>query len=171
MWFVCDVNVKTENLLDLRFHISRPCCNLVENDKDENDGGSAFGPSNAKVKVTMAQPTTSTVNRKGKIAYYLTPKPNMKNKYKNNRFITHSHHMSCLKYTFKDDEDPKVMRMYPTVQQYLDGSEPKWSFGHVEPAPVDMLPVDLLDDLIGCPILFGWEYDQKIHWFKLFDGC
>ena len=147
------------------------------NDDDKDDGSNGdgdygeYGPSKAKVKVTMAQPTTSTVNRKGEFAYYLTPKPNMIKKYKKKRFITHSHHMSCRKHTFADDEDPQVTRMYPTVQEELDGSEPKWSFGMVEPPAVDTLPVDLLDDLIGCPILFGWEYDKKIHWFKLFDGC
>ena len=140
---------------------------------DDSMTGVVYGPLNAKVTVKMEQPTTSEMNRTSNVGFFLTPKPKMKQKYKNKQFITHSHHMGVCTHTFGDDEKIEVIRMYPTMQEELNGDCQQWSFdAGLDSTPVATLPIDLLDDLIGCPILFGWEYKpKKFYWFKLFDGC
>ena len=140
---------------------------------DDSMTGVVYGPLNAKVTVKMEQPTTSEMNRTSNVGFYLTPKPNLKQKYKNKHFIAHSHHMGVCTHTFGDDEKIEVIRMYPTTQEELNGDCQQWSFdAGLDSPPVATLPIDLLDDLIGCPILFGWEYKpKKFYWFKLFDGC
>ena len=103
--------------------------------------------------------------------YFLIKLQNKWNKKYKNDPRPPEKYLSFLLRSRNVNEDITVYRMSEHNNKH------KWTFaGGVDgvrdlPPRLEILPNDVLHDLVDFPNLFCWQYQDKKYWFQFFDGC